>query len=363
MGLAAVGLVNAFATQVPVLFGLRNEAVPAAILYLRIDAVGHFLGCAMFVGNACLRGAGDTRTPMRVMVIVNLTNMAVSAALVFGVAGLIPPCGVAGIAWGTTAARLLGGSLVLLTLIRAQGASWSREGGSALLKLRLSRMAPHGEMFRRLLRIGIPAGMDGLALWLGQMVFLRIINGLAEGREQADIFAAHVTGVRIESLTYLPAYAWASAAATMVGQSLGARDENRAVRSGHIAAVQAGVQAGLLSLVYFFFAPQLYGFFSAEPQVVAVGVPAFRLLAFFQIPLAAEIVFKNALRGAGDTRYPLVFTLIGMFAVRMPLGYLAGHVLNGGLVGAWIGMCGDLLLRSILSTARFLQGGWKRVRV
>jgi Na+-driven multidrug efflux pump len=218
-------------------------------------------------------------------------------------------------------------------------------------------------MVRRLLSVGIPAGLDGLALWGGQLVFMRIINGLATGDLQADIFAAHVTGVRIESLTYLPAYAWATAAATMVGQSLGAKEERRAARSGYIAAFQAAGLAAVLAVLYFLFARQLFGIFSTQARVIDIGVPAFRLLAFFQVPLAIEIVFRNALRGAGDTRFPLLFTLLGMFCVRMPLGYLGGHVLHGGLVGAWVGMCSDILIRSILSTVRFAHGGWKRVRV
>jgi Na+-driven multidrug efflux pump len=88
-----------------------------------------------------------------------------------------------------------------------------------------------------------------------------------------------------------------------------------------------------------------------------------RGLAFFQLPLALMIVYTNALRGAGDTRYPLLFTLMGMVFVRLPLAWLFGVVLHGGLLGAWVGMFADMTVRAALTTARFLSGKWEHVKV
>jgi Na+-driven multidrug efflux pump len=219
---------------------------------------------------------------------------------------------------------------------------------------------------RRLLRIGIPAGVDGALLWVGQFGFLMIISQLGTGREQSAIVAAHFVGIRIESLSYLPAFAWATAAATLVGQSLGAGDLPRARSSGHRAALQGSILCAAMGVVYFLFAGQIYALFNASEdleRVAAVGVPALRMVAFFQIPLALMIVYTNALRGAGDTRYPMIFTLLGMGLVRLPAAYVLGVVFEAGLIGAWVGMCADLTLRGALSTARFFSGRWQAIRV
>ena len=100
------------------------------------------------------------------------------------------------------------------------------------------------------------------------------------------------------------------------------------------------------------------------PHVPSTGrIPAFRLMAMFQIPLVIGIVYIGSLRGAGDTRSPLIITLIGMFLVRLPLAYVFGIVLNGGLIGAWIGMCGDMLLRALAASWVYLRGKWVHLQV
>jgi putative MATE family efflux protein len=366
LGVAAAAGVIAGADWIPGLFGLTSDAAQMTALVLRIQAFGHFFSGALFIGNACLRGGGDTRTPLGIMAVVNLVNILISVPLALGVPGLVPRLGVAGIAAGTAAALTIGGFLVLLTLLR--GRAWYRMRivpGSVAeqIRLRAANLRPHAETIKRLLRIGIPAGLDGFALWFGHLAFLNVVTRLATGDEQTATVAAHITGIRIEALSYLPAFAWGTAAATMVGQALGARAPGRAAKSGHIAAAQAALMTGLLGVVYFTFAGPLYWFFSGDPRVMTIGVPAFRLLAFFQIPLGVDIVYRCALRGAGDTRYPLMFTLIGTLGIRVPVAYVCGPLLGGGLVGAWIGMCSDLGVRVVLSAWRFTQGGWKRISV
>jgi len=366
MGIVATAAVIFVAPWIPRLFGLESQAAGLATRYIRIDAIGHVLGGILGIGNACMRGAGDTRTPLRVMAIVNLCNVVVSAVLTLGIPGVLPRLGVVGIATGTACARIVGGLLVVATLSRIRtwfGPTILFGRTAPLLTLHRRQMRLQRATLHRLLRIGAPAGADGIALWVGQLLFVRIINGLAGGDLQTDIYAAHIIGIRIESLSYLPAFAWGIAAATMVGQSLGARDPSRASRSGHLAAAQGAALTAMLGALYFLFAPQLYGLFTDTPRVIAIGVPAFRMLAFFQIPCALMIIYPGALRGAGDTRYPLLFTLLGMMAFRLPLAWFFGHAMGWGLCGAWIGMCADMTLRATLGAWRFAHGGWKRTRV
>jgi Na+-driven multidrug efflux pump len=203
-------------------------------------------------------------------------------------------------------------------------------------------------------------------MWTANFGFILIISKLGEGETQAAVVAAHFVGVRIEALSYLPAWAWATAAATMVGQSLGAGRPDRARRSGHLAAFQGACMCTVMGVLYFVFADRIFAMFNASDDLARVaeaGVPALRMLACFQIPLALMIIYPNALRGAGDTRYPLLFTALSMFGLRIPLAYLFGVVLDGGLVGAWVGMVSDMTVRALLNGIRFTWGGWHKVTV
>jgi putative MATE family efflux protein len=334
------------------LLEMHGEIGRTVVRYLRLDGIGYVFMSLSVVGSAALRGSGDMRTPMLVLGLVNVINMAVSSALVFG-PGPIPAIGIDGIVAGTVVARFSGGLLLLAVLAR----------GSHDLRLRRRELRVRGATVRRILRIGIPAGIEGGVMWAGHFVFLMIIANLSAAGRSSDVFAAHMVGIRVEALTYLPAVAWGAAAATLIGQSLGAKRSDRALRGGHEAALQCSLLAALISLAFYVGARPIYELMHTEPAVVEIGIAPFRLLALFQVPLVWSIVYVFALRGAGDTRFPLVFTLIGTLLVRVPAAYVCGIVLKGGLYGAWIGMCGDVALRAVFALVRFSRGRWTGVRV
>ena len=230
--------------------------------------------------------------------------------------------------------------------------------GLSGLQLCRRELRLRGDLVRRILRIGAPAAVDGLLVWGGHFMFLKIISRVGDAA-----FSAHVIGIQVEALTYLPAVAWGLASATMIGQSLGAGDAARAVRSGHEAVLQCCLLAALIATVFFFAAEEIYNLMHNSPEVRAIGVPAFRLLALFQIPLAVSIVYVFALRGAGDTRSAMLINSFGVLGVRLPVAFLCGLVLSGGLFGAWIGMCADVSIRAVLVTLRFYRGRWITTRV
>ncbi len=190
-----------------------------------------------------------------------------------------------------------------------------------------------------------------------------VIARLSSGGFDGATFAAHVVGVRIESLSYLPVEAFGIAAATLVGQSLGAGQLDRARKVAHEALRQCVGYAGLMTLVFFMFAPVIYAKMQSSPEVSLIGIPAFRLMALYQIPNAVLIVYINALRGAGDTRFPMLCSLVGNLLVRVSVGYVCGVVLNGGLFGAWIGMGADNILRAIMASWRYNSGRWVKIKV
>src|SRR5262249_13214468 len=152
------------------------------------------------------------------------------------------------------------------------------------------RMRPHLETIWRIVRVGGPAAADGAMVWGGQMVFLAVISRAGRALQSDAVSAAHYVGIRIESLSYLPATAWMTAAATLVGQNLGARRPDRARRCANEAALQTVLLLTFMGLMYFVFAEALYRFLTVESAVVRVGVPALRGLALVQPALAMLIV-------------------------------------------------------------------------
>ena len=147
-------------------------------------------------------------------------------------------------------------------------------------------------------------------------------------------------------------------AQTQDGPALGANDPQLARRTGHLAVLQLAPYAIVVTVVYYFAAELIYSFWSGDPLVREQGAGALRLVAFAQPSLIFMIIYVSALRGAADTRTPLLINVVGIFGVRIPLAYVFGVMLKGGLFGAWIGMTSDLILRSLLAAGRFAFGRW-----
>ncbi len=341
-GLAMFGLLWTAAPVLASALDLTGEARQITINYLRLDAVGLIFASISLAGSAAMRGCGDMRTPMWILGGVNVINAILSPMCVYGT-GPLPEMGVVGIVIGTMIARIAGGLAVV----------WCLAVGTSGLKLKSSELRATGDIAQRILSIGLPAAADGLIMWIGHFTFLRIVRESGEAS-----LAAHFIGIRIEALTYLPAVAWGAATATLVGQSLGAKRPDRARQAANVALMQMVGVGLMLTVVYLAAAGPIFRAMSNDPEVCRLGAPALRMLALFQVPLTVAIVVLNTLRGAGETRFPMWVTLIGGFGIRLPLAWFCGIVLEGGLIGAWIGMCGDMLFRAVVLFARYLHGGW-----
>ncbi|MFA6112262.1 MAG: MATE family efflux transporter, partial [Candidatus Latescibacterota bacterium] len=200
MGVLAVVVLELTAGSALRLMGAEAEALAQGVPYLRAVSSVYVLIAVMFIGNACLRGAGDTRTPMLVMGAVNLVNLTLSWSLINGVAGL-PRLGVMGAAAGEVGARVVGAALVLWILVR----------GRAGMTLHLSLLRPDPALIRRILRIGLPAGVEQLVFRLGMLLFVRVVAALG-----TVAFAAHQVALNSESLSFMPGFGFAVAATPLV---------------------------------------------------------------------------------------------------------------------------------------------------
>lgn len=329
------------------LLGAAPDVAVMGEKYLRLVSCIFFLNNLMFIGNACLRGAGDTRTPMYVMAIVNLLNIVVAWTAINGPFGL-PKMGVMGSALGATVAQGTGGLLVIAVLLKGRGR----------LRLKLSGLRPNWDLIRRTLRVGLPTGLEQLFFRTGLMLFATILAALG-----TEVYAANQVAINGWSLSFMPGFGFGVAGTTLVGQSLGAGEPELAQKRGYTTYwMGAGIMT-VIGLAFILFPAQIMRFFTNDPQLVAIGSGPLQMVGIFQPVSAASMIFSGALRGAGDTRFPMVITAVAIWLVRVPLGYLFALVFGWGLIGAWSAMALDMVLRGGLNFLRFRGGKWKTVRV
>lgn len=334
------------------LLGIQGVARTGVIEYLRFDAFSQLFACMTLVAAAALRGAGDMKTPLIVLGVTNVVNILVSSLCTFGW-GPVPELGMRGIVLGTVTAQAVGFALMLTVLLRG----WSK------LHVAWSDLSWHRETTQRVMRIGGPAALDGLITFTGHFLFLMVIARLSPAGFDGPTFAAHIIGVRVEAISYLPAVAWGAASASLAGRYLGAGQLDLARRTGHIAVRQFLRYSVCITVLFFVAAPYIYRAMHSDPAVAAAGVPAFRWMAAYQIPTTTLIIYMLTLRGAGDTRFPLWCALISILGVRVPVAWLGGIWFQQGLTGAWFGMGADNTLRMLLISWRYRAGHWRETKV
>jgi putative MATE family efflux protein len=291
---------------------------------------------------------------MLVVPAINLDNAAQSWALVVDSPGW-PQWGLRGVAVGTAVGEGMGGAIILVLLAR----------GRSGLSLSWRGLVPCPADVRRIFRISLPAAGESLTNSACQLWFVGVINRLGE-----TATSAHGVAIRCEAIAFLTVQAFAVSAGTLTGQYLGARRPDLAARAARTAWGLGVLTVTLLGIVIYARADFMFWLFLAgrSPDVAAMGVPVLRIVAFAMPALATISVLNGSLRGAGDTRWPWAIVLFGYLAVRLPLTYwLALPTTEGGLgyglSGAWVAMLVDLSVRGLLVAGRFLQGGWKKIRV
>jgi putative MATE family efflux protein len=279
--------------------------------------------------------------------VLNLLNVCVAYVLIFGRLGL-PAIGVRGAAAASAIAFWAGALLGVAALLRRGG----------VLTLRRGELAPHPQMARRVLAVGSPTAIEQLLMQVGFLLYL----GIA-ARYGTEAVAAYFIGVRILALSFLPGFGFGAAASTIVGQQLGAGQPDHAERSGWEANRLSLVLMSILGVLIFLFARPIAALFIDDAEVIADAVSFIQILALAQPLMAADSTLGGALRGAGDTRFPLVTVIVGFYAARLGFAWLAAGVLDLGLEWVWGALLGDYLLRAALKAWRFDSGRWQRARV
>jgi len=328
--------------------GLEGDAHRLCVEYLRILALVAPFSAVLSTASACLRASGNTRAPFLVMVLVNGVNIAATITFV-AAAAPIGGRGVQGIALGTSLAWICGCTVILLSL---------RNVGSPL-RLLGKFLSPRRDVLARIFRIAGPNLLENFGHWSGNFIVIALIGRLPD----TAAIAAHTVAVRIEAISYLPGLAMGVAASTLCAQYLGAGQPEmarRAVRWCWAFGVMIMTVMGALFVAI----PEIFVRITTDqPRLLESAPMLLFITGFIQAPFASYLVLSQALRGAGDTRWPMFLTYFSTYCVRVPLAYVIGLKLGYGIAGVWVALSSELTVRGILFMLRFQFGKWERIRV
>ena len=331
-----------------VFMGASPDTMVQAIPYFRAVGASLAFNTLALSLTAILRGAGDTRTPMRINIVANFVLVAVGFPLIYGLWGL-PHLGVLGAGYGTVAAYLTACALALRAVF------------SGRCPVRVSFRDGyrfHADLVRRIVRVGLPAAGEQAVMRGGVVLFLRVVAGLG-----TVTFAAHQIALNVWSLSYTPGQAFSIAATTLVGQNLGAGRPDLAEKAGRATNRIAAVMAIATGIFFILARRWIFGLYSGDPQVATEGEVAMIILGLLQPLQSIQFAYAGGLRGAGDTRFPLLSTFLGVWPFRLGLGYLFVSGLGMGLFGAWLAIAADQTCRSLLILLRWRSGRWKLTSV
>lgn len=289
--------------------------------------------------GSILRAIGDAKTPMFTSLIANLINIALDLVLVGGF-GPVPALGVYGIVIGTLSARLFSVGYLYFAVQHSK------------LTINWHRPMKNWPALSEVIQISLPAAGEKLALRGGQVLYFSLIVAIG-----ATTFAAHMIAGNIESFVYMPAYGLATAGAVLVGQNIGAKNVTNVHQVAKLTVSYGILLLSLLGFLMFLLVPIMATWFTRDSAAIAQIVTALRIDAFSQPGLAITIIIAGALQGMGDTKTPLLSTLLGMFGIRIVGVIVLGQWLTWGIAGIWLALGVDYYVRAI-----YLWLTWQKKR-
>lgn len=340
-GVAVLGI--ALAPRLLALMGASPAVTAIGSDYTRVMLGGSATVLLLFLINAIFRGAGDAAIAMRVLWFANAINIALGPCLIFGL-GPFPELGVTGAAVATTIGR---GSGVLYQLYRLTR-------GDARVAVRRVHLALRPAIMATLLRLSGSATFQVLVGTASYIGLVRIVSTFG-----STALAGYTIAIRLVIFCLLPSWGLSNAAATMVGQSLGAGDPHRAERAVWIAGRYNMVVLGLVGLAFIIFAQPIVGLFTQDQGVAQTGAVALRTMSYGFVFYALGMVLTQAFNGAGDTWTPTWINLVCFWLWEIPLAYVLARVLNFGPLGVFLAITIGYSTLALVSTVLFRRGRWK----
>ncbi|MEE2710371.1 MAG: MATE family efflux transporter [Gemmatimonadota bacterium] len=323
----------------------RVQILGTQYMQLRmLDGLGLTIGMTV---ASFLRGIGDTKTPMKIGIVVNILNIVLNYGLIYGNFGL-PRMEVQGSALGSAIAGLSGGAIYLALYFRSRYAPYGAR--HILLPTRRAVM--------RIIRIGVPIGVQRFLDIGSFVIFSALIGRLGDGQ-----LAANQIAIQMMSISYMVGLGIGMASTVLVGQYIGAKKLDLAEKSTYSALKLAIACMVLVGLTFLLFPAQVIAFFNDDPDVIRYGRQGLIFAAFFQAFDALAVVLIGSLRGAGDTRWTMIAALIGAWVIFLPLTYYLAITVRLDFFGAWLAATVYICGLGIACYYRFRQGAWKQMTI
>ncbi len=344
--LAALGFI--YAHQIVVFMGAQPDTVEPAAMYMRYMAVGAFFQAVPLAVASILRGAGRSTPPMVYNITANVVNVIVGAILIHGLFGL-PMLGLEGAAISATASKGVACIMSIVILFMSP------------YPIHLSfrdRFRLDFRMLKRILNISLSAAGEQLVMRIGFLVYAKTIAELGTVSMAAHVIITNITGLVSNVVSGL-----GIAASSFAGRALGAKDAKRAVSYVNEIETMGFIFSLSIGVLFIALGRQFAALFTSDAAVIALSAEVLVIGGFLTFPQNIQVVLAGALRGAGDTVWPLITAMVTIMLCRVGLAIVFVHVFHWGLVGAWGAALFDQSLRAVIIRYRYKKGGWKSIEV
>jgi len=337
-----------FTEEIMLFMGAEADTIAAGATYFKVIMIGYLFQSFNMSITAALRGIGETKAPMRINLRVNFLNVIGNAVLIYGLF-FFPALGVTGAGISTAISHFLASILMVRYITKKESP----------LKIDFKKKFTYNKtVIQNLIRVGVPASLESLALRIGVLMFVRIVASLG-----TVIYASHQIALSILGLSFQPGQAFGIAASSMVGRSLGAQNLKKAELYAKETRRLGSLISTGMAVGFFFLGPQIVGLYTTDPVIIENASMALKIIALVQPFQSSQLILAGALRGAGDTFWPLVATFVGVFGFRVFFAFILVSKLELGLMGAWIAVLVDQLIRWVFVYARFKSNKWKYIRI
>ena len=336
-----------YATELLLMMGASEEVVAVGKGFMAMLLGGSASILFLFLLNAAFRGAGDAPVALRSLTLANAINIVLDPCLIFGL-GPFPELGVTGAAVATTIGRSIGVAYLVYYLF----------GGKGRLHFQVRHLVPEPELMLRMIRIsvgGIGQFLISTSSWIAVMRVVALYGSAP--------IAAYTVALRLIEFAILPAWGLGNAAATLVGQNLGAEKPDRAERSVWRASKYNVIFMTAVGILMIMLAPQIVALFSSEPEVIRYGTTCLRILGIGYPMYAVGMIIIQALNGAGDTTTPSVMNFICFWLIQIPLAYWLATSAGFGPNGVFVAIVFSETVLTAMAVYVFRKGKWRDQQV
>ena len=332
------------------LCGSNADTHDQATLYFRIVMGGMLFNCIQMGINSAQRGAGNTRITMRTNLASNTVNVIFNYLLIGGKLGF-PALGVRGAALATVLGTVVASVMSILSL-------FEKDCFVSIPFIIQNKILPSLDSFKSLVRVGYSIFFEQVLMRIGFMA-----TSIMAARMGTAQMAAHQVGMNIMGLSFSFGDGLQATAVALIGRSLGEGNEDLAKEYGRTCRYLGLLISFFLACGYFFGGRAVMSAFFAEPDIVEIGVDITRIIMVIVIFQVSQVIYMGCLRGAGDTGYTAMASIISVTLIRTAFSYLCGYTLRLGIDGVWMGILADQISRFLFGSLRFRQGRWTKIKI